>query len=46
MNALRHMILSACDALIAVMFIAAMLAYLFRWPIVVLAGISILAKVL
>lgn len=43
---LRQALISACDAAIITMMLSAGLAYVFRWPIAVVAAVSILAKVL
>ena len=43
---IRRAVVSALDAVIITMMLAAGLAYVFRWPIAVVAVVSILAKAL
>lgn len=44
METIRYALISACDTAITIMAITVGLAYVFRWPMVAVAIVSILAK--
>lgn len=43
---IRHALISACDAAIITMFAACVLAYVFRWQILIAFAVVILARAL
>lgn len=46
MNTIRKALISACDAVIITTMLAAGFLYVFRWPLVVIWAVAMLAKVL
>lgn len=46
MNSFRQALISACDAVIITMMLAAGFLYVFRWPLVVMWAVAMMVKVL